>query len=219
MKAKSIDDFWIYTKLKRSIIPVACTSTNDSSRIFGFGMDSLTEETILIYYRKKTKRSNQKLSTYAKYIDKLTCCETSQSGKMVYIGGSKKGKSLIGAIRFQQDLKPLKFEELDSKIKEMSSMTRVMGTDILLCGCPSSLMLVKLDKKKSAFMILCKYNDLGIFRVGHALFFERYLYAFMPKADILIKFEYQKAMDYKTFYGIEHKWWKEAKNKKKIEED
>lgn len=219
LKAKQIDDFWIYLKLKRSIIPVACTSNTDGSKIFGFGMDSLTEETILIFYKKKgkgkPKRANHKLSSWGKYIDKLTCCEASLRGKMIYVGGSKKGKSFIGAIRFTHELKPLKFEELDSKIEEVSSMSRVMGTDILLCGCPSSLMLVKLDKKKSVFIILCKYNNLGHFRVGRALFYERHLYAYIPAADVLIKFEYQKALDYKTFYEIEHGKPNEVQKKKK----
>lgn len=209
---KKIKDFWMYFKLKRTLIPIACASRKDSTRIFGFGMDSLTEETIMIFYKDKSKRSNQKLSNYAKYIDQLCCCEISQSGKMVYLGGTKSGSSLIGAIKFAQDFKPLKFQELDKEISEVSIINRVIGTDILLCGCTKGLMIVKLDKKNGTFIILCKYKNIGDFKVGSALFFERFLYGLMPESEMLVKFEYQKALDNKIFFKNEHAWWK-GKNK------
>lgn len=198
-KSTEISDFWMFLKLKRTIIPIASASSKDASKIFGFGMDSLTEEVIMVFYKSKSKRSNKKLEKISKYIDHISCCETSQSGKMIYIGGSKDGKSIIGALKFHQDLKPLKFQELDNKISDLSSISRVIGTDILLCGCPTSLMIVKLDKKNSTFLILCKYNDIGEFRVGTAIFFERFLYGFIPKSEMLIKFEYQMALDNKNF--------------------
>lgn len=215
-KINEIQDFWMNLKLKRTIIPIACGGTKDATKLFGFGMDSLTEETMLIYYKKGGKRSSQSLKIYEKYIDELCCCEISQSGKMIYIGGTFENKSLIGALRFTHEMKPLKLQQLESNIEELSSITRVLGTDILLCGCPKSIMIVKLDKKNSTFLILCKYTNIGEYRVGSAFFNERYLYSFMPDGEVLVKFEYQKALDYQSFFENEHIWWK--KNKEKVSE-
>jgi hypothetical protein len=89
-------------------------------------------------------------------------------------------------------------------IPEISSLSRIRGSDILLAGCPASLVILKLDKVSSTFTILSIYEDLACEKLTTQLFFEKHLYGFGQ--GNLLKFEYDRALDNKTFYKMEHCW-------------
>lgn len=89
-------------------------------------------------------------------------------------------------------------------ITEITSIQRIRGSDILLAGCPASLLILKLDKQSSTFTILSIYSDLACERFTTQLFFEKHLYGFGQ--GNLLKFEYDRALDNKTFFKMEHCW-------------
>lgn len=197
--------------MKRKIQGVFCLASKDGNRIFGLGIDRLTGEDILVYRGTKSK-VNLTMEQYSKYITKVICGEVSYSSKMIYLAGTHKKQAVIGAVKFDSTLKTLKFSVLHQSVPEVSSMQRILGTDLLLVGCPTALMILKLDKETSTFSILNSYENLNCRRLTTQLFFEKFLYAFGSQK--FFKFEYNRALDHKTFYDMEHCWMDRKTQKK-----
>lgn len=146
--------------MKRKIQGVFCLASKDGSRLFGLGIDRLSGEDILVYRGTKS-RINLTMEQYSKHITKVLCGEVSYSSKMLYLAGTHKKQAVIGAVKFDSSLKPLKFSVLHQTIPEVSSIQRILGTDLLLVGCPTAIMILKLDKEASTFSILNSYENLN----------------------------------------------------------
>lgn len=165
----------------------------------------------MVYNKGNKARINLTTEQYQKSIKQITCGEVSFSSKMIYLAGSSDKQAMIGAIKFDHTLKPLKFQMIHDHISEVNSLQRILGTDLLLAGCPGSLIILKLDKSISSFTVLQSYENLNCKRLTTQMFFEKYLYAF--GFGNLLKFEYNRALDFKTFYNMEHCWINRKQNK------
>lgn len=109
-------------KLKRKMQFVFALASKDGNRMFGLGIDRLTGEDILVYNKGNKIRVNLSMEIYSKNIKTITCGEVSYSSKMLYFAGTMDKLATIGAVKFDQTLKPLKFQMVHESIQEITSI-------------------------------------------------------------------------------------------------
>ena len=123
----------------------------------------------------------------------------------VYVGGAYKTYAVIGVLEFNKTLAPVHFMKLTlSDFKCVSTIKRVVGTEILLIGAWCSIIAAVYDQKLNKFKILNIFQNLfGNSQVIRIAFSGKVMYFLGDESSELGVVEFDKRLELEQWQQIE----------------
>ena len=149
---QNMKTFWKTSEVEEGdpeidLLPMIAVADSRLSKFFGLGIDveGLGGEKMggyVCYYNEETEDiMHVPCTDFKKHIDHWKALEVSKDTSVVFVGGDKDNKAVIGALSFDSDIKILKFSQIcpeqTPSLTSVTSLRRVANRDILMVGCHS----------------------------------------------------------------------------------
>lgn len=203
-----INDFWEHRENKLAIKPILVVATNNGSRIFGLGIDSKGNLTLVYYQpvfegeggtvlnKKKSIVSQKGLGDYAGF-DSILCAEVSFNQHIVVVGGFKGSWACLGAISFDKKLEQVHAEDFKvDDFSQITSLKRIAGTDAFIAGGLKRVMVYVL-KNQRKFQMLFSCKGVSEQEVHCLLFHTKFIYSLTAGSGQMSQIEFVNEMNYK----------------------
>lgn len=148
---REFSNFWM--EKGKPIHPILTVANKDGNKIWGIGNDPQRKCTVVVYWRFKEQTEKKDIDTCKKFdecLDEIECHEVNHERSVVFIGGSSKdlqGVVLVMAMNRNLEYQTVKKFQAAQKI---TRIRRIAGTDILMMGGASCVMLCTYFADKKA---------------------------------------------------------------------
>ena len=148
--------------------PIIAVSDQICSKYFGVGYDKdnlggVPNQVFIVYYNESTQDIMHIPSEdFKKQINNWKSLDISADGNVVFVGGDKDGKGVVGAVSFDSDMKILKFITVDpekGRAKSVTQLRRFTGTDLLTAGCNGLLLVYSYTLKQFTPLRVFEISD------------------------------------------------------------
>lgn len=155
-----IKQFWHNYSIRKNINPYYVLCNKEGNKTFGFGNDVSLNDPYLCYYEEGNGVICKSILEKYSELSNWVTCEISYCQKYLYIGGSTIEEATILILSFDKQLEKVCLKRFPKKtnFREVTSIKRLQGTEILFVGCYQNILVLRPNSEKNKFTLVKTYK-------------------------------------------------------------